>query len=238
MNRLLMSWEDLEQAVTALGLLPYFKNKIPGFSVEENVPENLLWDITAGPWDWKGSVTRNQRAAYGKFYSSRAGYVSVECLPDFINIRRNRYVLNGDSEEARIYRILTDNESLLSRELKTLSGYLPVARPHRKSGNPFENLPLIGETPESPKSDSRFESAMTRLQMAGYVVIADFEYLYDRHGDRYGWGIARYTTPEAFYETVRAPYSAEESFERLFSRLRKVVPDASPGLLSRLIEGR
>ena len=31
--------------------------------------------------------------------------------------------------------------------------------------------------------------------MGTWLVVADFEYRYDKKGEPYGWGIARYTTP-------------------------------------------
>ena len=36
--------------------------------------------------------------------------------------------------------------------------------------------------------------------MGAYVCIADFEYQVSRQGEPYGWGVARYCTPEAMYE--------------------------------------
>lgn len=233
MQKDLTSWERLESRVLSLGMLPYFINKISGFSVEEQVPENLLWDIVEGPWDWKGSVIRNMQVAYGKIFNRRAGYISVELLPDFMNLRRSMSALQNDSEEGRLYKLIVENDSLLSKELKTLAGY--TAPRAKRSANPFDRMPIIGpEKPEKP-SDSRFESAMTRLQMDGYVVIADFEYLYDRKGDRYGWGVARYTTPEALYG-IRVPdYSPNRSYELLFERLRRSLPSADPKLLTRLL---
>ena len=234
MENIITTWEELEATVLSAGMLPYFRNKIPGFSVEENVPENILWDITSGPWDWKGSVTRNMKVAYGKFFNGRAGYISVDCLPDFINVRRDKFPLHPGTEEARIYDILVQNESLLSKELKNRAGYLLPRKP-RKSANPFENMPEIGSKQTVKLTDSRFETALTRLQVGGYVVIADFEYLYDRQGNRYGWGVARYTTPEAFYDITTPDCPPYESFRRLCRRLRGVLPDASPVAIANFI---
>ena len=63
---------------------------------------------------------------------------------------------------------------------------------------------------------------MARLQMAGYVVIADFEYKYDCQGNRHGWGVARYTTPEALYgsDIARTPdRDPWKAYERIISHL-------------------
>lgn len=236
MRNKITSWEDLDNAVERLGMLPYFTNKIPGFSVEENVPESLLWDIENGPWEWKGLITRNLKVAYGKFFNSRAGYISLEWLPHFMNYRRAKSGLQRGSEEERIYKILIENDSLLSKELKNLAGYMTPRKP-RRSVNPFENMPELDTPPhtENIRTDSRFESIMTRLQMAGYVVIADFEYLYDRCGNRYGWGVARYTTPEALYGIKPASCSPQQSFGKLLAKLHEDLPSVAPRLIAALV---
>ena len=71
------------------------------------------------------------------------------------------------------------------------------------------------------------EPILTRLMMETRVVIADFEYNIDRHGNRYGWGVARYTTPERLYGRMGASCTAEESFGRIYRHLRGLFPDAS-----------
>nr|WP_316621013.1 50S ribosomal protein L11 methyltransferase [uncultured Ruminococcus sp.] len=43
-----------------------------------------------------------------------------------------------------------------------------------------------------------FDTCVTRLQSQGYVIISDFVYMRDKFGKPYGWGVAEYSTPEAF----------------------------------------
>lgn len=197
-------------------------------------PEDILWDMDNGPWEWKGEVLRNFKTAYGKFFSKRAGYVSLEMLPHFINYRRSKQIFDPSSEEALIYKTLVENDSLLSKELKILTGYVG-GRKKRKSANPFENIPEIGIAAKDAKTESRFESAITRLQMSGFVTIADFEYLYDRHGNPYGWGLARYTTPEALYGITPAECKPSESYFIMLTRLREHLPYTNPVQLSKLL---
>lgn len=83
----LRSAADLEDRVRQIGFLPYFRNRIPGLSVEEMTPSNILWDEN-GPWEWKGDIARGMTSAYGKFFHGKAGYVSREWLADFTNYRR------------------------------------------------------------------------------------------------------------------------------------------------------
>ena len=102
-----------------MGFLPFFSNEIPGFSIEEQTPAQFWFngDID-GPWEWKGPVITGGMCAYGKFFRRKAGYVSLEWLPDFINMRREHY--HPTPAEQQIYHTLVDNESLLSKELNVI----------------------------------------------------------------------------------------------------------------------
>lgn len=227
--------QALEELVLHTGVLPYFRNRITGFSIEERVPEPILWDLADGPWIWKGILVRNWRVAYGKFFSRKAGYIALDLLPDFINLRRSQYDVSANPIEAHILDVLCEHESLLSRELKDLSGF---SRPRntRRGLSPIERM--IESRASKGARDLGFDTRIMRLQMAGYVVIADFEYKTDRHGDTYGWGVARYTTPEALYGddicNVKGR-SAEESYLRLHSRIKAALPHTDDRLIHRLL---
>ena len=71
-----------------------------------------------------------------------------------------------------------------------------------------------------------FDTTITALQMKGYVLITDFDYEVDKNGEFYGWGIARYATPEEFYGKNFAEHcykrTPEESYERLFKQIKKL----------------
>jgi hypothetical protein len=71
-----------------------------------------------------------------------------------------------------------------------------------------------------------FDGLVTRLQMGTHVVIADFEYNYTRDGARYGWGKARYTTPELMYGDVFAlpDCTPEESLACMVQHLEEQFP--------------
>lgn len=235
MIKTMTSAAELEAEVMRAGMLPYFRNNIRGFSVEENVPDDLLWDIERGPWMWKGTVVRNWEAAYGKFFRRKAGYISLELLPHFINYRRTTLSLELNPIEADIYKVLVEHESLLSRELKDLSGHTPK-RENRQKLTPIERM-IAREAPKGAR-DLGFDTRIARLQMAGRVVIADFEYKLDRYGNSYGWGVARYTTPEALYGPEVADVggcSPEDSFQILLGALRRAMPEAEIPKLAGII---
>lgn len=75
--------------------------------------------------------------------------------------------------------------------------------------------------------------------MGTWLVVATFEYEYDKHGHPYGWGIARYVTPEALFGENRIlgckGHSPEESKMRLIKYLSNLLPQASETQILRLI---
>lgn len=88
----LHSADDLIAAVEQYGFLPFFRNEIHGFSIEELCPPELWFaDDVDGPWEWKGPAARSGKCLYGKLFNKKAGFVSREWIPDFANFRRDGY---------------------------------------------------------------------------------------------------------------------------------------------------
>ena len=220
--RELRSALDIVELTEEIGFLPFFRNEIPGFSIEDCCPPELWFEEGAdGPWEWKGPAASSGRCVYGKFYAGRAGVVSAQWLPDFANVRRDGYDFDARFDDGLAsvkdrdtYNVLCEHGSLLSKELKRRCGY-------RKGG-------LKG-----------FETVITRLQKQTYVVIANFEYEIDRHGVPYGWGVARYSTPERMFgeEYVTGAYdrAPEESRRRIAQHLSRVLPHASEEQILRVV---
>ena len=219
----LQSADDIIQLVQEIGFLPFFENYIDGFSIEENCPPEIWFsDVVDGPWEWKGPIIRSGKCVYGKFFNGKAGYVSLEWFPDFANYRRDGYDFDARYDDGLasykdkgVYDTIEANGTLLSKELKKICNY-------RKGGN------------------KGFDTVITRLQMQTYVNIADFVYMQDKFGRTYGWGVAKYSTPEELfgYETVTSAYKREpqESKKRLIAHLSQVLPDVSESQLLKLIK--
>lgn len=246
------SVDDMEQLVVEKTFLPFFVNDIPNLSIEEETPSELWFDDeNPGPWEWKGPVIGMGSAAYGKFYNGKAGYVRLDWYPDFANYRRGglsadeairKKVLNKD--EALILSTIREHHTLLTTEIRKLCGY---SKPHQHGPmlNPLEKVlaakekKVIGN--RRPKSERMsMQTALTHLQMRGYLVIANFEYKHDKQGKRYGWGVARYCTPEDFYGNEIfnevSHRSPEESYSRMFSFLKSHLPQATDENIKRLLQ--
>ena len=220
--------EQLEHLIQKWGFLPFFKNTIPSFSIEELTPPQLLFgdDMDQGPWQWKGPIISHWETAYGKFFATKAGYVSLDWLPDLMNWRRSTFPLEKESPDARhILEVLRENESMISKQLKVASGFNLSRK--RKRFDP--SSPLVPQ--DNPKNGTAFDALIAHLQMGTYVCIADFEYLVSKKGEPYGWGVARYCTPEAMYEIDytqcvdgRTP---EQSRQRIFEHIHTLFTDVS-----------
>ena len=213
---------DLVRAVEQFGFVPFFKNRIQGFSLAEHAAPEVWFSDEEGLWEWKGPVIRETGCAYGKFFGGKAVYISREWFPDFANFRRDGYDFDALWEDGKarhadkaLYELLEPHAPIPSRALKDLGGY---GKEGRKG----------------------FDPSITRLQHLGYVLISDFVYDLDRQGKPYGWGVAEYSTPEKhlgrdFRRNVyrRTP---EESFERVLNHLKEILPNAGEKALRQLLK--
>ena len=212
-NRIIRTIRDLEDLIEEWGFLPFFRGRIPGFSIEE-LSDPAIWydEGDFRVWDWKGPVIRDTGCAYGKFFEKKAGFISREWFFDFANYRRDGYDYEGMIEDElvsfrdrKLYALVNEHSPVLSKELKAMGNF-------RKGGN------------------KGFDTMITRLQMQGFVLVNDFKYMTDRFGREYGWGVAEYATPEwffgeGFYEKTYAR-EPEESYARLFDHLKGLFPEA------------
>ncbi len=221
--RELRSAEDIIALTEEIGFLPFFENHIPGFSVEECCPRELWFaEGVDGPWEWKGPIARSGKCVYGKFFGGKAGFVSREWFPDFANYRRDGYDFDARYDDGLASRkdkgivdAVLEHRAILSKNLKDLCNY-------RKGGN------------------KGFDTVITRLQMQTYIVISDFVYMKDKFGQTYGWGVAKYTTPEELleYDFVTEAYRSEplQSMKKIMAHLKKVLPEAKEQQLLQLIK--
>lgn len=225
----LESATDIENCCLDIGFLPFFRCGIPGFSIEEHIAPEYWFSDDEGAWEWKGPIIRDGQCAYGKFFNRKAGFISREWLPDWINYRRSRR-LAPDVDAAALDDVVLQTIQIEGtatiQELRRLLGFARGGR--RRITRNYDS-----EIAEEDKIS--LDPILTRLQMEMHLVIADFEYNHDRHGNPYGWGIARYTTPEMLYGPLRVERTPEESFARICTHFRRLFPDELERRLQKLI---
>ena len=222
--------QDLIDAIQEYGIVPYFPTSIPGFSLEEHCPPSILFnDTEENTWEWKGPVIQATGCAYGKFFEKKAAYVRKDIFLDLANYRRDGYDFDARYDDGlarfqdkQLFDLIEKNAPVLSKDLRQSGGYAYSGRWQKADGK------------------KGFDPSITRLQEQCYVIISDFVYTLDKKGNRRGWGVAEYSTPEAFMgETfsdnvyLRSP---EESYERLMDHMRGLFPAAQEKDLKRFLK--
>ena len=214
------SCEQMMELIRQLGFLPLLVSDISGYSAEEMADEECRYIVYPdGGWDWplwkwKGIIINESDCVYGKFFCGKAGFISRSWWRHFCNWRRSLYPApeNG-SIEGIIYQTLCEQDSIINRDLRAACGF------------------------SGPKMRSKFDSYVTRLQMATRVVTEDFVYPRDKHNREYGWGWSLLTTPERIYGidacTVDCP--PEESYQLMSNHLHSILPQASDKQISKLL---
>ena len=199
------SVDELKTLILGCGFLPLFRNAVPGFSVEENVPSRYWWsgDAAADPWEWRMILAEDADIAYGKFFNGVSGFISKDWFPYFAQLKRDGY----DSDSAA-------EEGLLNRRLVKLMGAF-------KSGGEiiFSNV-LKNET----CLGGAFETALGMAQNKSFLICHSFAQRINRQGMPYGWHVARYCVPELKFGSgaVRSRYDmpVDDAREAVCSQVR------------------
>ncbi|MCR5747912.1 MAG: hypothetical protein K6G03_09405 [Lachnospiraceae bacterium] len=224
---------ELVNWINEVGFLPLFGNEVRDFSVEEHTSPVYWWsgNIQEDPWEWRETIAASGQVAYGKFFGNKAGFISLEWLPYFVNCRRQGYDFDAryqdglaSRREKRImdFFIAEDedgnsiykDEYILSTNLKKLAGF-------GKGG------------------EKNYPGGITGLQMQTYLVIADFQRRKNKRGKEYGMPVSIMLPPESIwgYERVTAGYKEEpsESWNRIFRHVKELYPGTSEKDIIRLI---
>lgn len=216
--------EQLREVVDRLGFLPLFRNPIYGFSVEEMTLAEDWWsgNEKRDPWEWRRILAAEGKVAYGKFFDKKAGFISLEWLPRFVNWRRDGYDYEGWWEDGhsrnreKLIMDLFENETeLYSFEIKKKAGF-------GKGG------------------EKNFEGTLTDLMMKSFLTVRDFRQKRNKQMEPYGWHIAVYTTPENLWgkELIwqAEDEKPEESGKAILDHLKKIRPQATETEIKKLMK--
>lgn len=207
--------QDLERTIDALGILPFFTNRVRGWSVEEHADPSVWFSGSDGPWEWKGPLAYEKKCVYGKFLRNKAVFVSPEWFGDLANWRRDAMSFDERVEAGLVPR----TDILLMRYLRE---------------HPFTQSRYARRECGFSKG---YDAVLTRLEMQTYVINQDFQYSVDRAGRPYGWGNAVLCAAEDWAGEALAALPAdrepEESFERMIAHLTRMMPGADEAALRR-----
>ena len=82
--------ETMLAAIRRLGIVPFFSNPVPGFSIEDLTPRECWFtEETLGPWDWKVDVVNIGEIVYGKFLcGGKSAFATVRWYRELMTWRR------------------------------------------------------------------------------------------------------------------------------------------------------
>ena len=218
-----VSPDTLYRTVQELGIVPFFENLIPGYSIEERTPAQYWFDgdgAALGPWDWKIDCVQSGDIAYGKFLlGGKASFATVPWYRELRNWRRSLPKCQPSADGQRILDYLAENGSIGIREVRALLGV----------------------------KKSAADAAISRLQWQCRVVTGDIVRVYRGADLRYvGWQTSSFCTPEALFDAPDFPFGParpaldvdhgpEESWQRLCAHIRSIAPGVTDAQLHKLL---
>lgn len=194
----IVSAETMHRAIIDYGIIPFFENRIPGYSVEELTPPQYWFDGEAGvlgPWDWKIDCVQSGDIVYGKFLGGKAAFATVEWYRELRAWRlASSSGLSRGSQDQAILSFIDTHGAISIKEVRSLLGV----------------------------KKSAADAAITRLQMQCRVVTGDLQRVYRGEDLHYnGWQIGSFTTPEALFP-LATEGSPADSLNRLLAHMADV----------------
>lgn len=226
------SAEAMLDVIRDMGIVPFFENVIPGYSIEEMTPADNWFDtqenLSYTPWDWKIPCVQSGEIAYGKFLlGGKAAFATVEWYRELRNYRLSLKKYQPDAPQKRILEYLEQNGSISIKEVRGLLGI--------KKG--------------------QADTLMTRLMMQCRVITGDIIRVYRGEDLHYnGWQFSSFCTPEALFGTGAAPFkgfpgfpfeeetgllvshSPAESYALLKEKIRSLCPEATDRQIAKLLD--
>lgn len=176
------------------------------------------------PWEWRMRVL-NERddIAYAKIYFKKSGYLTREWAPYFIAARQNDMTF----EEA----FLSGTISQLAKKL-----YDIIAAHDRMPLHTLKTLAQIGK-----EDKTKFENAMTELQMKLYITMCGREQKVSLSGNEYGWSSTVFCTTETFWGegvfTRAGKINRDEAIQAITDQVLKINPAAEAKKIAKFIKG-
>ena len=220
--------ETMYGTIEELGIVPFFENPIPGFSIEERTPREYWFDgeeDLLGPWDWKIFSVQSGDIAYGKFlWGGKAAFATVPWYAELMNWRRSLPKYQPTDDQRKVLDDLAEHGTI---GIKDIRGLLGVKK-------------------------SAADALITKLQLQCRVVTGDITRVYrgpDLHYN--GWQVSSFCTPESLFcvealpgpggfpfgeaRTLDVDHSPAESLERLVEHIQEVAPQATAMQLAKML---
>lgn len=207
--------EAMLDAIRELGIVPFFENSIPGYSIEEMTPASNWFDgeddLRKTPWDWKIHCVQSGEIAYGKFlFGGKAAFATIEWYRELRRWRQSLEKYRPDEPQKKILGYLEENGSIGIKEVRGLLGV--------KKG--------------------QADAQISRLMMQCRVVTGDIGRVYRGEDLHYnGWQVSSFCTPEDLFGTdsLDVDHSPQEARARLLDHIAAIAPAATEAAISAIL---
>lgn len=207
--------ETMSAAIRRAGIIPFVRNTVPGWSVEEmTAPGCWFMDDDAqgvlGPWDWKIEVIAEGDIAYGKFIRNKAAFATAQWYAHLMNWRRSqqRYRMPlgeeypGANVMDQFYRTLSPTLLSAIRELGSINGSdirtLLTERTTVQQRSQVRGCMGKYLLPQVKRAAA--DSLNQYLEMGTWTIVGNFKRVYRGPDLEYkGWQKSSITTPEALF---------------------------------------
>lgn len=238
-RKIIDSPEAMIDVVREFGIIPFFRNPVAGWSIEEMTAPGCWFDVDGvlGPWDWKIEVVRDG-IAYGKMFGDRAAFATEEWYRELMNYRRSlpkyRVALGekprtkATSKHEKLMRMLAkpaldairQSGALESKQLRMILSESVTPAQIRSLGAAYKKM-LV---PTVKKSIS--DTVLTYLQMGTWCLVGDIERVYRGPNLVYsGWQTSSNTTPEQFFDNAGTSAEAVQAEDDMPSWAKRFMDD-------------
>lgn len=234
----------MTDVIRRLGIIPFFRNTIPGWSIEEHTAAGHWFGSeedggSLGPWDWKIEVLHEGDIAYGKFIRNKAAFATVEWYRHLMNWRRSlpkyRMALgeqySGKTKMDQLYRVLSPTLLSVIKEYgsvegsdirKILSGLTSKEQRCQIKGCMEKYL-----LPEVKRPVADYLNQY--LEMGTWTIVGDFRRVYRGPNLEYkGWQKSSITTPDELFGTTEELDNSPFWAKIIEKRNSCSVPDCTP----------
>lgn len=197
-----------------------------GWGAEDE--SSLFWhtgDKETDPWEWRVCVLDERNdIAYSKVFFGKAGYITKEWYPFFLAARRGRQTFDDayadglcSQHAKRVYATLSAHGTLPVHAIKSIAGF-------------------------KREDKSRFEKALTELQMGLFITMCGRAQKLSKSGEEYGWASMMYCLTEQFWGQdvfdKAAKINSDEAMEAITERIYELNPNADEKKVKRFILGK
>jgi len=196
-----------------------------GWGAEEET--GIKWhsgDPDTDPWEWRIRVFAERNdIAYSKIFFRKAGYITKEWYPYFLAARRGEKTFEDEyydglisNHAKRIYDTILENDRLPVHKIKQTAGF-------------------------SRADKSKFDNALTELQMKMYLTMCDIYYNVSQKGEVYGFSSTEFCTVESFWSdeiiTDANSIDKDEAVDVITRQILRLNPAANKDKIQKFITG-